>query len=142
MDWLVVSHFLKSPEIAAEWHSFMPLFPLLLHNLIVVNIPSDCSVYNVGGIWAYLIIAHLSVFGYNIWHYSKHNGFNKPVLIKSLLITLNFNAWVLIRAKPFKCLFDFNPIVATLYIIKFNLFLLWFSKYICKKIKENNGNQF
>ena len=143
MDWLFISHFIKQPELLSEFQTFMPVWPLIIHYSIAINISSDCSEYNNIGVWFYLVISHLLVFGTRVGYYLYFRGTKlKPILIKSLLITLNFNAWVIVRAKPFKCLFELNEIIATIYFVKVSLIILFMSKYICKKIKENNGNQF
>ena len=142
-DWVSISHAIKQPEIFAEFQTFVPVVPLILHYAFVVNMTSDCNEFNSGFGWMYIVGAHLSVFGSRFAYYMIRNGFSfrtsglRYVAIKSLLVTVNFSAWTLVRAKPYKCLLDFTPMVSVGYFLLVQFGLLVVSRYIVHRCFES-----
>lgn len=141
---LYISNAIKKSAVWDEYISFFPLLPLLIHMPLVINISSNCSdsIYNYINFYiiGVLLLTFISQIMYyipacNIGHLTKNGLY--LVIGKALLITLNFSAWIVIRAKPFKCLNDnFSQIFATIYFLTINSILLISSYFITKNVNN------
>lgn len=96
-----------------ELLGFVPIIPLIIHLSIAVRLPSDCSYHNDTLVLVYLILLHLLTFMFEVVYYLPFNSSwgNKEflsILLKSGVLTFNLFVFTLVRAKPYKCLVEYD----------------------------------
>lgn len=125
-----------------EFYGLFPLLPFYLHLFITVFLPSDCNLHNNTLTITYLILLHLLTFISELIYYTPFNkslfssGILKFSILKSLLITFNLFVLSLIRAKPYKCILSFNPVLSVFLLVFSISFSLFFSLKIDTFVKN------
>lgn len=130
--------------VSIEFNNLIPVLSLLLHYTIVVNMSSECSKTQDTVVSVYLYIIHLFTFVYSFilnLPSKEYSGVTTREflysLLKAILITFQFFTWSLIRAKPYKCLINFSPLVSVVLFIFSNIVSLGLSVCITKYMINN-----